>query len=366
MPHAIMRSRYSARLWLLAWSTFLLAALGCGADRSNEPSDSADPVVTADTLAGTDSLLATDSPAPDSFATQSTALLAGGGVPYGPYHLMNSYTTYAWGPAPFTASLNGNTFPSGVIRQIDAARAKGQKLMLSLTDGFRSHYMTDGKFDIVKWKARMNGYNTTAIKAAVARGVTDGTIIGNQVINEPNVSGWGGNINKAVVDQLCAHVKKILPTLPAGPVVVHWWRPTERYRVCDFIIDQYGWTQQSMGPGTPGGKGNVTLWRDAALTQVAKEGIKIAFSMNLLGGGTKIAGCPVPTTGGPYSSTNSSVCRMTSTQVREWGRALGPSGCAMFMWKYEATFWSKSANVQAFKDVATTLATSPKRSCRRA
>jgi hypothetical protein len=56
---------------------------------------------------------------------------------------------------------------------------------------------------------------------------------------------------------------------------------------------------------------------------------------------------------------------MTASQVRQFGLALGPYGCAMFMWKYEATFWSKSANIQAFRDIAAKLATSPGRSCRR-
>jgi hypothetical protein len=234
--------------------------------------------------------------------------------------------------------------------------------MLSLTDGFRTHYITNGKFDMSKWKGRMATYNTTAIKAAIAKGVADGTVIGNQVINEPNQAAWGG-ITKATVDELCRHVKSIFPTLPAGPVVVHWWRPAERYRSCDFIIDQYGWTQQSMGPGTYGGKGDVVGWRTAALAQAAKEGISIAFSMNLLDGGIPSSTCPLSTTGG--KGTYGDRCRMTATQVRNWGRALGPSGCAMFMWKYEAAFWSKAANIQAFRDVAATLATSPRRSCRR-
>jgi len=358
---------------MFAWSIVLLSAVACGPEpvapsTSGEvPSDSpatSDSVAAADTLVppAPDTLPPPDSTSPDSAVTNEASPLVISSVPYGPYHLMNSYTTYAWGPAPFTASLNGNTGAGGVIKQIDAARAKKQKLMLSLTDGFRSHYQTNGQFDIAKWKGRMAPYNTTAIKAAIARGIADGTIIGNQVINEPNLTAWG-TITKATVDQLCRHVKSMFPTLPSGPVVVHWWRPTESYRACDFIIDQYGWTQQSMGPGTYGGKGDVVSWRTAALAQAKKEGIAIAFSMNILGGGQKVPGCPLSTTGGPYG--DGVHCRLTASQVRQFGVALGPYGCAMFMWKYEAAFWSKSANIQAFKDVAAKLATSPGRSCRR-
>jgi hypothetical protein len=208
MSHAIMRSRFFVHLWKCACSAGLLATVACGAGQSAGPSTPADVAgdspAPLDTLTS-DSLASVDSLTSDSMgAAIPSTLLSYSSVPYGPYHLMNSYTTYAWGPAPFTTSLNGNTGAGGVIRQIDAARLAKQKLMLSLTDGYRTHYLTGGKFDMAKWKARMNAYNTTAIKAAVARGVSDGTILGDQVINEPNVSGWGGNINKAVVDQMCS------------------------------------------------------------------------------------------------------------------------------------------------------------------
>ncbi|MEO8089664.1 MAG: hypothetical protein ABI703_05145 [Gemmatimonadales bacterium] len=285
------------------------------------------------------------------------------GVPFGPYNIMNSYTTYAWGPAPFTVSLNGNTGPGGVVQQIQAARNKGQKLMLSLTDGRRSYQITNGKFDMAKWKLRMDGYNTTAIKAEVARGLADGTIIGNATINEPKSTEWGGVVNKAVMDEMCGYVRKIFPGLPAGPITVHWWLRDQTFRTCDFIVDQYSWDQPPLGWGTPGGKGNVAAWRDAALAQAKKEGITIAFSMNVLDGGINGSTCPLTTTGGP--GTYAGHCAMTSTQVRDFGRALGPSGCAMFMWMYNSTFMTKAANIQAFKDVAATLAGVPGRSCAR-
>jgi hypothetical protein len=35
------------------------------------------------------------------------------------------------------------------------------------------------------------------------------------------------------------------------------------------------------------------------------------------------------------------------------------------MWRFDATFFAKSANQQAFKDVATRLATLPASQCRR-
>jgi hypothetical protein len=293
---------------------------------------------------------------------QSTAILTTG-IPFGPITLMNGYTTWAWGPAPFTVSMNGNTGPGGVIQQIEAARNKKQKLMLSLTDGPRRLQITNGKFDMAKWKLRMDGYNTTQIKAAVTRGISDGTIIGNNIMNEPKHREWGGVVNKAVLDQMCGYVRKIFPALSSGPTTVHWWLSTQTYRVCDFIVDQYDYEQPPLGWGTPGGKGNAAAWRDAALTQARKEKISIAFSMNLLDGGAQLAGCPLSSTGG--YGTYAGHCRMTPTQVRQFAMTLGQGGCAMLMWMYDQSFWSKSANVQAFRDAAAILAKSPGRSCRR-
>jgi hypothetical protein len=56
---------------------------------------------------------------------------------------------------------------------------------------------------------------------------------------------------------------------------------------------------------------------------------------------------------------------MTSDQVRTYGRTIGPFGCALLMWRYDAAFMSKAANQSAFKDVASLLNSKPRPSCRR-
>jgi hypothetical protein len=365
MTTAFMRSRHAARIRVLAWSTVLAAAAACGSDQTAGPSSppASDSPATPDSVPhGT---LPRDTlPTDSSSATTPVTQAARAGVPYGPYNLMDGYTTWAWGPAPFTASLNGNTFANGVIKQIDAARAINHRLMLSLTDGPMSRNIVNGKFDLATWKLRMDAYNTPEIKAAVARGYADGTIIGSQILNEPMRPGWGGVFNKALLDEMCGYAKSIFPTVPAGPIVVHWWLMTEEFRVCDFIVDQYTYDQPPLGWGTPGGKGDVVAWRDAALAEAKRQGISIAFSMNILGGAPKLPGCPLPQTAGPYTDYPG-FCRMTANQIRDFGQALGPYGCALFLWMYDKTAMSKADNVQAFKDVAATLATSQNRSCRR-
>jgi hypothetical protein len=56
---------------------------------------------------------------------------------------------------------------------------------------------------------------------------------------------------------------------------------------------------------------------------------------------------------------------MTADQVTRSGLALGPSGCGLFMWRYDASFWERADNQAAFRTVADSLARVPWRACAR-
>src|SRR6185312_10612651 len=117
------------------------------------------------------------------------------GVPFGPFGLWGSYTSVLWGPAPFTGSQSF-VDASGIVTLISSARSKGQRIVLAMTGGASTNYTTSGRFDMTKWKNKMNTYNSSWIKNAVAAGVADGTVIGNSLIDEPETVRWGGNITK--------------------------------------------------------------------------------------------------------------------------------------------------------------------------
>jgi hypothetical protein len=295
------------------------------------------------------------------------------GIPYGTFNLFTSATAIQ--PGPFTLSHTWDD-PALLPSRVTAARNLNIKLMLVMTGGHA--YLKPGgttstgtQFDLVKWKARMDLFNTPAIKAAIAAGVEDGTIIGASVMDEPNHKDWGGVVTKATLDEMARYVKAYFPTLPVGVVIVHWWRPTERYRDIDFIVDQYDWWQSPNGPGG-GQSGNVTGWRDAALAMAAANGISIAFSMNLIAGGIQDLSspdrleawrCPTETTGG--RGYRSPTCRPHANQIRDWGKLLGVAGCAMLMWKYNDESMARLDNQQAFRDVADRLATATPKACRK-
>jgi len=286
----------------------------------------------------------------------------GQGIPFGLNALWTSATgTQSSGVAPFTGSQDyvaAGSFAS----HIAAARAKGVRLILVMTGGSHDRYKTDGVFDLAKWEAAMDAFDTPAIRDAVAEGVADGTIIGNSVMDEPQQSGtdskdWGpaGTMTKARIDGLCAYVRNIFLTLPVGvfhdPAV---FEPDSSYRVCEFLISQYAMR-----------KGSVTAWRDAALALAARDDMAIALSINVLNGGQQDKDGTWDCAGTGGLGTFSPNCQMTPDQIRDWGRLLGQAGCAMLAWRYDAAFMAKPENQAAFSAVAITLSGLPRTPCTR-
>jgi hypothetical protein len=287
------------------------------------------------------------------------------GVPFGAFQLMRAHAD----PGPLNLSTEANSAKT-IIRQIDAARKLGVRLVLVLTGGAHALYMSDingvYQFDRAKWDAQLMTFDTPAIRDAIARAVEEGTVIGANVMDEPYVWGgpegegntWGpkGTMTKARVDSLCAAVQELFPTLPAGVGHQHQlFEPGKRYRVCQFIEDQYSASY-----------GNVTAWRDEGLEMAKRDGYTNLFSMNVLNGGDqdKDGNWDCAGTGGKGGHAPN--CRMTAEQVERFGLALGPSGCGLLMWRYDASFWERPENQAAFRAVADSLARVPRRTCTRA
>jgi hypothetical protein len=260
----------------------------------------------------------------------------------------------------------GTEQPSTLVDRISVARSRGMKMMINMTGGPHVNYLTDGVFDMAKWKAKLNSFNTPAIRAAVAEAVADGTLIGNSVLDEPHHYGlgdpsnsWGpkGTFTKVRVDSMCADSKAIFPSMPVGVFHDHAvFEPLKAYRVCDFIVDQYA-----------ARKGDITKFRDDGLALARRDGHAIAFSLNIIDGGIQaprdgLWNCP-STSGG--RGTYEPNCRMTAQQVRDWGILLGSAGCALTMWWYDDAYMADPANQQAFKEVGDRLANVSTSGCRR-
>jgi hypothetical protein len=329
---------------------------------------------TAGSTPGTYRVIATAGALADTSAVTVTQPLGSGpasGLPFGAYRLLLSGVPT--GPLTMSAEMN---FPSTIVNWIADARQKGVRIMLVMTGG--AHKLSDPgccmsvingvlQFDRAKWEAKLQTFNTPAIRDAVAKGVADGTIIGATVMDEPYVIGgadgggntWGppGTMTKARVDSLCSELKQIFPTLPAGAEHQHdKFEPTKSYRVCDFIVDQYDHR-----------RGDITAFRDAGVAMAARDGHAVLFSLNVLDGGVqdKDGTWDCSGTGQAGRGTFAPNCRMTPDQVRNWGLKLGPAGCGLFMWRTDGTYMQKPENQQAFAEIADLLKRTPAKSCRR-
>lgn len=273
------------------------------------------------------------------------------GISFGPYS--------GWGE-PNTESFSlfhDATTAENILARITAARTKKVRLSLALMGGDAKQYLTDGKWDRAKWRARLQTYNTAEIKQAVAAAVADGTVLIGNVMDEPFNKKWGpeGTLTKAIVDGMCAETKVVFPTLPVGPT--HDWRnfePEKSYKICDYFLSQYRTS-----------KGDVRAFRDSTLAIGKRDGHAIVFSLNILDGGKPDYSGAYDCLGTGGLGTYGNNCRMTPEQVREYGLVLGPAGCALTMWRYDEVFMAKTENQAAFKDIALFLSREPKRSCRR-
>jgi hypothetical protein len=289
------------------------------------------------------------------------------GLPFGASQQLTRSGSLA---VPFTMTADGYSAGT-ILARISAARAGRYKLLMNLTGGPHSDYMSVingvSQFDEAKWRAKLDTYNTAAIRQGVAQAVADGVIIGNSVMDEPYVAGgangggntWGpkGTMTKGKVDRLCAYVKESFPTLPVGVAHQHdAFEQDKSYSVCDFIIDQYDYR-----------RGDVRAFRDAGLAMAQRDGHAIMFGINILDGGVQDKDGTYDCTGAGQGGkgTYAPNCRMTPDEVRDWGLLLGKAGCGLYMWRYDDRFLANADNQLALKDLAVGLGAMPTKSCRR-
>lgn len=342
MLHALELARRGTRLRAIAAVSGLLAifagACNSADNLATEPTVAAsfdsittDSLTTPDSLAA-DSLEVSDSLTAADTAAITAAIVSRSGVPYGPTDLFR----YSW-DTPAVRGFSGGLLyasPKGILKLLNGMKRHNVRAFLKMTGEPQKTYMTRGKFDFYKWKKATAKYNTPTIRRAIAAAVADGTLLGYSMIDEPNRFNWNGSINKAMLDRMARYSKSLFPTLPTAAVVTYYWRPNERYKVLDVIISQT-WKP----------KKSAKQFSQEAVVAARQNGVALGFSLNLKAG---------PNGG-----------LMTPSQIKEWSVALGKVSCAMFMWRYDKSIFSRSSNMKAFRAAASQLARTPRKSCRR-
>ena len=130
------------------------------------------------------------------------------GIPCGWFYDWPRY--YSQWLTEFPNWSGGTVVSPPTISRLNDFRSNGLSVVHSLS-GFHNQLLTDGQFDIDKWKALVDMSYGLGIESYIE----DGTIQAHYVIDEPTWPGsWGDTVTSDVLDELCAYSKAYWPTLP--------------------------------------------------------------------------------------------------------------------------------------------------------
>lgn len=215
-------------------------------------------------------------------APASAAARAGGPppAPGSPAHAGSPFLPF--GPKQLPGSALGHPYPGGYINagatravltsRLQAARAAGARVIVKLPQSRELLTGRDGRFSLDRWKAdidRLRGFD-------FAPYVADGTVIGAELVNEPNdPANWGGvALTKAEFDGAGAYAKSIWPTLPVGGGRSDYLLALAPWAHIDFGHSQYHMR-----------KGDIDQWIARTVDESRRAGVALLLSLNYSAGG---------------------------------------------------------------------------------
>ncbi len=299
----------------------LLTIVGCNSTDSLNPNPSSPgDIVEPASDAGAGVVAAED---PSFAATSARAGIAIG--------------TFAQPNSAFGAQYNGamrNIWPEYLLSNLAAIKAKGGRVVLDMA-GSQSLFRTNGKFDLNKWKARIDRFK----KVNFTSYVNDGTIIGHYVLDEPNdPANWSGTmVSPATLEEMARYSKQLWPGMAtivrAEPAYLNQYKGTYRY------LDA-AWAQYVTRKGTP----EAYLKRNVADAQ--KKGLALVVGLNISKG-----------VGGS---------KMTASQVKAWGTAMLNSTypCAFLSWTYSSDLLYSGAMKDAMSALRSKAQNRSSKTCR--
>lgn len=308
MSHSFRLLRRSAR-FRLPVGLLLAAVIGC----DNGNSFNSDTSAPADVgTAAPASSIDEATPVPDGATTLSqldqvpTASASfAGGIPIGSTAQPNT---------AFGSLYNGalrNIYPQFLARDLSSIKARGGKIALMMAGPDFLYKDADGHFSLAKWKARIDRYNNVNFNSYVS----DGTIIGHYIIDEPNdPANWNGRpISGDVLEEMARYSKSKWPNLPTivrtYPQYLEKWGP---YRSLDAAWAQY--VQR---------KGDVNRFMADNVASAKRQGLGLVVGLNYLKGGVNKS-------------------KLSASQIKDWGSVLLSSSypCAFISWKYNDSYLS--------------------------
>jgi hypothetical protein len=267
----------------------------------------------------------------------------GSGIVFGSMNMPNAYLNDV-----HTGWMQGGPLsPENIISQLSGARAKGGRVVIKLCKG-RDEYVknADGTFSLTKWKSLVARYKNVNLGPYI----TDGTIIGHYLIDEPHrASRWGGKIiSPATLEQMAKYSKELWPGMTTIVRVVPSWLATSGIR---YTYLDAGWAQYTSG------KGSASSWVAAEVASAKRQGLGLLVGLNVLDGGNGSS---------QLRGTSSGKWAMSASELRSYGAAMmGDSyACAFYMWTHDLSYYGRSDIRSAMADLSAKARAHARTSCR--
>ena len=186
---------------LTASTALLLLCLACR-EETTAPVSTADLPADA-TLAPADAI---DAEGPQAGLVDNRSSRPG--LVFGSVSMPNSYLDNV-----HTGWMTGGPLtPKSILSHLSGARAKGGRVVIKLCKGKDSYVKNgDGTFSLTKWKALVGSYQKVNLNPYIS----DGTIIGHYLIDEPHrAQRWGGKaISQATLEEMAKYSKQLWPDM---------------------------------------------------------------------------------------------------------------------------------------------------------
>ncbi len=240
-------------------------------------------------------------------ATASATSLSG--IPFGAFALPVSL----YG-STFTGGHMNPSPPESLLSRLAAVRSAGGHVDLTFVGSPVYYTNADGTFNFGMWKTRVDRYATIDFSSYI----TDGTIIGHYLIDEPQCSScWGGEpVSRDTLEAMAQYSKQYWPTLKTIVRAAPTWLAgyPAQYVYLDAAWAQYTYLQ-----------GDVNAYLADNVAAAKSKGLGLIVGLNLLKGGPNLTS-------------------LTASQVKTLGSVLLGSSypCAFISWQYSADYFSRS------------------------
>jgi len=311
MTHNFEFAHWIARLRAPLFAALILILASCNSADSFTP-DSDIPAV---------------EPATPVDAAPSFSSAYAGGIPMGLFQ-----TPYSEIGSRYNGTLR-SIYPGNLISELKAIRDRGGKVVLNLAGSSNRYTDRYGNFSLSMWKNSIDRYRGVNFSSFI----TDGTIVGNFLVDEPNdASNWKNHkpISPSTLEEMAKYSKS------------RWSNLTTLVRVRpDYLLNTHryldaAWSQYHSKFGSP----STFISHDVSVAK--NKGLGLMIGMNLLHG------------------NNGS--KMTASQVKSWGGALLNNSypCGFISWTYNSNYLSTSSMKDAMNYLRNKAQSRSFKSCR--